>query len=279
MNESFQVIVTSFSGYISPLAEAARKFSGIVVARVFGREHPVRYSDIPACTNRPGLLSDLAALGDRFVFGQGYDNLAEIEEEPMRSRGHTLTVPLPAYVFGRHGGWTGGGSHILLLCPAATDGGYYQAVYSRDKKDFGDLPHLIFGRQIGPVSDPAVLPYQTDDALLDLYAAAPVFVYPSVEPRHVHYSPLEAMVVGTPVLYRRGALIDTLAGAGYQPGRCEDVTEMRGKAKRLLHGDRVLADAIRAAQPPILDSFAADLASEQWRRMFSKRFGEQGGAA
>lgn len=271
MNENFQAVVISISGYLAPLCESARHFSGTVVARVFGRENPFRYSDLFRTMNRPELLKDLAALGGRFVFAQGYDNIAEIEDEPLRSRSHTITVPLPAWVFKRQDTWTGTGSRALLLCPAATDGGYYQAIYRRDKRDFGDLPHAIFGRQVGPIDDPAVLPYQTDDALLALYAAAPVFLYPSVEPRHIHYSPLEAMVVGTPVLYHKGTLTDLLAGKGEQPGRCESVGEMREKAKQLLAGDRDLAQAIRAAQPRILDSFSPELATDQWRLLDTGR--------
>jgi hypothetical protein len=262
INQNFQVVVATFSFYVTPLSEAARKFRGIVVARVFGREHPARYSDLPRVTRRPSLLQELAAIGNRFVFGQGYETLAEIEEEPLRSHAHTLTVPLPAHVFQHQGTWRGGGSDATFLCPGVTDGGYYQAIYERDKRDFGDLPHVFFGRQLGPVNDPAVLPYLTDSALLDLYAATPVFVYPSTEPRHVHYSPLEAMVVGAPVLYRRGALIDTL-GTNL-PGACTDTAEMREKALRLLAGDRVLADTIRATQGRVLSTFDAKLARQQW---------------
>lgn len=273
MNESFQMVVATFSAYVTPLSEAARKYSGVVVARVFGREHPVRYSDIPAVTNRPDMLLELAALGDRFVFGQGYQNLAEIEEEPLRSRGHTLTVPLPDHVFKRQNSWKGKGSHALFLCPAVTDGSYYQAIYQRDKRDFGDLPHQFFGRQLRPVDDPAVLPYMTDDELLRLYASAPVFVYPSTEPRHVHYSPLEAMVVGTPVLYRSGSLIDMLCGAADFKGRCSNTEEMRRKARKLLGRDRALADAIRSTQGQILDAFAVKLATQQWRQLFNMQFG------
>lgn len=278
MNESFQVVVASFSAYVTPLSEAARKFSGVVVARVFGREHPVRYSDIPPVTNRPSMLSEFTALGDRFVFGQGYQNLAEIEEEPMRSRGHTLTVPLPDYVLKRQNSWHGNGSHALFLCPAITDGSYYQAIYKRDKRDFGDMPHQFFGRQLGPVGDPAVLPYMADDELLRLYAAAPVFVYPSTEPRHVHYSPLEAMVVGTPVLYRSGTLIDTLSGAADMPGRCSNTEEMRRKAQELLGGNRVLGEAIRTTQGRVLDAFAVELAAQQWQQLFHLQFGRRGAA-
>jgi hypothetical protein len=279
MNESFGAVVTSVSGYLAPLSESARCFSGTVVARAFGREVGFRYSDLFVAMNRPDLVKDLAALGDRFVFGQGYDNVAEIEEEPMPSRAHTITVPLPGWVFQREGTWTGAGSHVLLLCPSVTDGGYYQAVYQRDKRDFGHLPHLIFGRQLGPVADPAVLPYLTDEELLALYAAAPVFLYPSVEPRHIHYSPLEAMVVGAPVLYREGSLTDLLAGKAEQPGRCEGVAEMQAKAQRLLNGDRTLADHIRAVQSRILDSFSADLAADQWRRVLNAPLDSQRAAA
>ena len=93
---------------------------------------------------------------------------------------------------------------------------------------------------------------------------ARVFLYPSTEPRHVHYSPLEAMVVGTPVLYRRGGLIDLLAGRGALPGSCASAEEMHDKAAALLAGDRTLADEIRAKQPHVLCHFSDDLASRQW---------------
>ena len=46
-----------------------------------------RYSEMPPRTRRPTLMAELSALADRFVFAQSYDNLAEVEDEPMRSRG------------------------------------------------------------------------------------------------------------------------------------------------------------------------------------------------
>jgi glycosyltransferase involved in cell wall biosynthesis len=100
-----------------------------------------------------------------------------------------------------------------------------------------------------------------------LYAAAPVFVYPSSEPRHLHYSPLEAMVIGTPVVYRQGSLLDQIAGKRL-PGACADDEEMRSLARRLLAGDRALAEQVRAAQGPILEAFSADLARRQWQSVY-----------
>jgi hypothetical protein len=265
VNRYFNVIVTHFSYYTISLSEAARKFHGTTIARAFGREHPRRFSEFATMAERPGLLDELMVLGDRFVFGQGYDNIAEVEDPPLPQRARTITVPLPQWIYGHRDTWGGGGSgKAVFLCPSiGIVAGYYSAVYEGIKCDFGDLPHLIFGRQPVPVEDPAVLPYQTDGGLVALYRSAPVFIYPSTEPRHIHYSPLEAIVVGTPVLYRRGTLTDVLAG-GPLPGACADTAEMHDKARRLIAGDRTLAEAIRASQGRILETFASDLARKQW---------------
>src|SRR6516165_2556468 len=263
INKYFDVIVCHFTYYTTPIREAALKFQGLLIARAFGREHPLTYGEFRSWVPHPSLLEDIGSMGPRFIFAQGYDNLAEIEEFPLRSRAHTITVPLPEFTFKHANTWTGTGSNALFLCPAIGDNGYYKRVYLAIKRDFGDLSHVIFGSQIGPVSDPAVLPYLSDDALVDLYSSTPVFIYPSSEPRHLHYSPLEAMVVGAPVLYLAGGLIDRLAGTRL-PGACANVLEMKTKARRLIEGDRALAETIRSHQARVLERFAPEVVRRQW---------------
>lgn len=263
LDRYFDVLVTSVSAYLTPLSEATNKFRGTVVARVFGREHPRRYTEFLVAGPTP-LLDEIGAMGRRFVFGQGYPNLAEIEAQELRNRAETITVPLPTHAFEHQGQWTGGDRHAIFLCPGIRETGYYREIYEGIKRDFGDFPHRIFGGKSDVVDDSAILPYLSDEALLDLFRGAPVFVYPSTEPRHVHYSPLEAMVVGAPVLYRRGALLDMLTDRADLPGACADTAEMRAKVRRLLGGDHRLAEAIRAAQGRVLEHFTPHLAREQW---------------
>jgi hypothetical protein len=263
INRYFDVIICHFTYYTTPLREAALKFQGLLIARAFGREHPRTYGEFRTWVPHPSLLEDIGSLGRRFIFAQAYDNLAEIEELPLRSRAHTITVPLPKFTSKHVNTWTGTGSNALFLCPAIGDNGHYSRVYLAIKRDFGDLPHVIFGSQVGPVKDPAVLPYLSDDALVDLYRSTPVFIYPSPEPRHLHYSPLEAMMVGTPVLYLEGGLIDRLAGTTL-PGACANVLEMKTKARRLIEGDRALAETIRSNQARVLETFAPEVLRRQW---------------
>jgi hypothetical protein len=264
INAHFQAYVGHISYYGAGLAEAARKFPGRIVARVFGRESPRTYTELATHGLYPTMLADLDAAGDRFLFGQGYDNLAEIESPVFQRRAHTIAVPLPESFFEHAGQWRGGGGHAMFLCPSIEKGNYYEAIYERIKRDFGGVPHVIFGHQSRQIPDPAVLPYLTDAELIELYRTAPVFCYPHTEPRHIHYSPLEAVVVGTPTLYLRGALMDRLLGGADLPAACADSAEMAAKAMRLIEGDAGLAQAIRGTQGRVLDAFDADLARRQW---------------
>jgi hypothetical protein len=263
VNTYFSVVVAHFSYYTAPLFAAACKFQGMLITRAFGREHPRRFSEFATLAGRPGLLDHLTAMGDRFVFGQGYANIAEVEDPPLRQRAYTITVPLPDWMYRSRDSWEGGGGRAVFLCPSVGIAGYYGDLYAGIKRDFGHLPHVIFGRQPVPVSDPAVQPFLSDEDLLALYRSAPVFIYPSTEPRHIHYSPIEAIIVGTPVLYRSGTLMDLIAGDRL-PGACADTADMEDKAQRLVAGDRGLAETIRAAQWRILDVFASSHARQQW---------------
>jgi glycosyltransferase involved in cell wall biosynthesis len=269
LNKYFEVLVTSVSAYTAPLFEAVRKFNGGVVARVFGREHPQRYTSFFEMSGDTTLLQRVKAMGNRFIFGQGFNNLAQIEDFRLSDRARTVTVAVPDRIWKKRNSWTGGEQKVLLLCPNIRDSGYYRAIYSDLKNTFGTLPHSIFGRQNIPPDDPAVLPYMTDNELLELYGRAMVFAYPSVETRHVHYSPIEAMIVGTPVLYRSGGMLDHLA-AQRLPGCCDSNEEMREKARWLLSGDTKVQRAIQESQEKIAERFSTDVAQREWAQVLAE---------
>jgi len=269
LNDNFSVLITSWSAYSAPLFEALRHFDGLIVARVFGREHPRRYTEFFDAPSAHDMPETILKAGNRFVFGQGFDALAEIEADCLKSRAHTITVPVPPYIWEKEGTWVGNENQCLFLCPNIVDSPYYKAIYEQIGAEFQALPYLIFGRQNIMPDDPHVLPYMSDLELLDLYARIKVFVYPSVEPRHVHYSPIEAMIVGAPVLFRKGGLLDSLGG-NKQAGCCLNLDEMKAKASRLLSGEAGLLREIQEDQKQIVQNFSLELAKAQWSGLFSK---------
>jgi hypothetical protein len=264
INRRFEIVMGHLTIYTMALSEAARKFHGQVVARAFGREHPRTYAELAAASERPQLLDEFAALGERFVFAQGYRNLAEIEPDPLRAQAKTAGLTLPALVTSAAHSWRGNGTRAVFLCPRIDPATYYGQIYRDIKRDFGDLPHLIFGKQLSAIDDPAVLPTLDDSELIELYRGAPVFVYPSREPRHVHYSPIEAMCVGTPVLYFRGTLLDAISEGSGSEGACTTTAEMRAKAQQLIAGDTALARRIIRDNARVLEAFDDAAARVEW---------------
>jgi hypothetical protein len=266
LNRYFDIVTTSV--YTVPLFETVRTFRGCVFLRAFGREKPARYTTFFENGTHPSMLEQIEAMGSRFVFAQGFDNLGHIEDIRLARRARTIGVTLPDSIWHRRDTWLGGRPEILLHCPLIHSA-YYAPHYAELKEVFSDMQHVIFGPQVTSVEDPAVLPYLSDDDLLKLYADASVFAYLSVEPRHLHYSPIEAMIVGTPVLYRSGGMLDHLA-AQPLPGCCGDIGEMREKARRLQMGDRELATMIRHSQAHIVATFSTSIAIRQWADVLSE---------
>ena len=241
------------------------------MARAYGREAPATYGRLLARrADGTDALDMIAGLGPRFVLGQAYDCLAEIEPRALRARARTIPMTLSSAVRDRADTWVGGGGAVLLHCPSINDSTYYRGIYDAIKRDLGSLPHRIFGQQRRPVDDPLVLDALSDGELFAALADAPVFVYPSREPRHVHYTPFEAIAVGTPVLFRRGALLDRISGHAGLPGCCASTRELRAKATALLAGDRALAEAIRSTQPVLGEALSPKRARSAWAAVLSQ---------
>ena len=78
--------------------------------------------------------------------------------------------------------------------------------------------------------------------------------YHSMEPRHIHYHPLEAIVCGLPLIFMGGGQLDLLGGNNL-PGRCSNIKEARKKIKHILNGDKKLINDIRTTQPILLEKY------------------------
>ncbi len=270
LNENFQLLISSWSGYTMPLFEAIRKFEGTVVARVFGREHPARYSDhFPYQMDAPVLLDRIGTGACKFWFGQAFDNLAEIEHPYIQAKALDLPVGLPREYFAHENTWLGDEATALFLCPHIMDSPYYGAVYRHIVDHFNELPLKIFGRQFEQPADDRVLPYLADEELIQLYRHVKVMAYPSVEPRHVHYSPLEAMIIGTPVVYQDGGLLERLAGESL-PGACATAQAMNEKVKRILANDQDLIAAITQSQRSIIEKLSDAAVYSAWQEAMQK---------
>lgn len=263
---------TVISNYFGPnLASLVKGYTGRMVVRVFGREHPNNYSGyMSACCGRD-YWENVWRMGERFWLGACYETIPDIEETLLRQRTLYLPLGMPEAAFRPGHTWRGSKPRILFVCPRInTEPPYYLRIYRAFKEAFGDLPHVIAGRQPTPVDDGHVTGALDEDAYRHLFDESRVMFYHSREPRHLHYHPLEAIARGMPVVYMRGGVLEQYGGSD-QPGACETLAEAREKVERLLAGDEELAARIVAAQDVLIERFRYDYNRRVWEEQFVGR--------
>lgn len=256
--------------YGKQVPETVKKFEGQIMFRAFGLDNSQTYHNVLQLLYGERILNDLAALGNRFWFAQGYDQLVEVEPLMFSEREVFLPLGVPDSFWRTADTYVGSDRHILFVCPNAVTNPYYSAVYRKFKEEFGDLPHVIFGAQDVPVDDPHMLGFVTDEELARLYRDSAVLYYHSTESRHVHYSPIEAAINGMPVIYFADSLLGRMTPE-IKLGRCESLPEARAAVERILAGDSEFIDSVRRQQRALAYKFSDEYCKAAWRTNLRER--------
>lgn len=265
MNRYFDMAI--FGIFVEPLKSLVLHYKGILIFHPFGLEDGMSYSKVLELNTGMWLLKKIEEIGNRFWFGQSYENLMEIECEFFKKR--TIYLPIGMLDTEIVDKWHGSAKKVLFICPRIQINPYYEEIYKQFKNDFKDIPHSIGGAQPIPVEgDKTILGYLPQKEYEDLYPSHSVMFYHSVNKRHIHYHPFEAVKCGLPLVYMGGGLMDKLGGRNL-PGRCETLKEAQNKCKRIIKGDKRLAEKIRKAQGVLLEKMSYNYCMEQWKEALS----------
>jgi hypothetical protein len=255
--------------YGKQVIEAIKRFEGEIVFRAFGLDNKRTYNDVLTDMHGRGFIHRLKSVKDRFWFGEGYDQLQEVETSLFKEKSLFLPIGIPNSFFRNEGKWRGGRKEILFVAPNAVTDPYYSQVYKDFKRDFGDLPHVIVGHQDTPVDDPHMAGFVTDEELQNLYLDCAAFYYHSREPRHVHYSPVEAAINGIPIVYFEDSLLGRMC-PGSVKGRIASVGQAREVLQRILSGDTAFIADIREDQRDVAYHFSDAYCRPVWSENLEK---------
>ena len=266
MNSYFQMAI--FGVFLEPLKSIVTKFKGIMIFHPFGLEDGMSYTKIIEYNAGIWLLKKIQEVGTRFWFGQSYENLSDIECDLFKKR--KIDLPIGMVDTEIVDKWNGSVKKVLFICPRIRISPYYENIYKKFKEDFEDIPHSIGGVQPIPVKgDNSILGYLPQKEYDALYPSHSVMYYHSTNKRHVHYHPFEAVKCGLPLVFMGGGLLDLLGGEDL-PGRCRTLKEAKKKCKRIIGGDRKLAEKIRLSQPILLEKMSYQYCKEKWREALFK---------
>lgn len=262
MNRYFDMAI--FGIFIEPLKSLVLHYKGILIFHPFGLEDGMSYSKLIEQNTGIWLLKKMEEIGNRFWFGQSYENLMEIECDFFRRR--TINLPIGMLDTEIVDKWHGSAKKVLFICPRIRISPYYEGIYRQFKADFKDIPHSIGGAQpITVEGDKCILGYLPQKEYEDLYPSHSVMFYHAVNKRHIHYHPFEAVKCGLPLVFMGGGLIDKLGGRDL-PGRCTTLKEAREKCKRIIKGDRRLAEKIRRTQGVLMEKMSYDYCLREWEK-------------
>jgi Glycosyl transferases group 1 len=256
---------TAFIMPVEGFRESVTNFEGNLLLRAFGLGNALSYHKHLKAFYGEQVFSWINAVRQRFWFAAGYEQLKECEPPLFAERSLYLPVGLSPAFWRNANTWTGTERRLLFFCPSIVKIPYHAAIYKQFKREFGDFPHLIAGKQDVPVNDPHVLGFVSDQELVDLYKSCSVLLYPSRERRHVLYSPVEANIVGLPIIFYDDCLLARICNRKVQ-GAVSSVAEARDLIKAILKGDRNVTASLKKDQRDIAYFFSDEYCKRIWQK-------------
>jgi hypothetical protein len=279
------VVITSF---LDTLLLVARWFPKDIFFRVFGQAGEFSYSRLAG----PAVLRQLSQTAcyqsGRYHWCPVLPTLSFIEEEIL-TRGQVLVDPfisLERLPFQ----WEAEKAepYVALVLSRLVEIGYYHSLYRRIVSAFRSpelsIPLRVLGHNsVGGkgLGDPEIVGSLSDDEYLAMMARATAFFYQGESLCHLHWSGVEALAMGVPVVMME---IGFLAWALKQVVGPEARGEGYGVVQGLDHASKLLARcledpriaaAIAFRQRPLARYFAdRDLGAKQYRARFGAALGD-----
>jgi hypothetical protein len=251
LNRHFDAAIVAIQARWVP--ELLRGFNGKIVYRTYGEGKTVseqlwRLGAFRALTRR-----------DNFWFVPFATEYSRQEHSWVRAREVVVPYCVDSVVADAQGSWqpNSDAPEVMLSCPNIAGNPFFAHHFTELKRCFNHSSFRIYGVQPEKVSDPQVVGTIPFASVVSHYRSATAVLYTYRDPTVVFLAPIEMMIVGGPVVYLSGSLLDKFMGPD-APGRARDMLEARAKCDRLLGGDIELSRAIVRSQKAVRERYLPD---------------------
>ena len=264
LNAHFDAIVVTIAPHW--LKSALKAFKATVIFRCYGQIEPL---SLALAHNGSGRLIEGR---DNFHFLPHAQETLDDEEPWLAARATVVPYWLSGDVLTRREAWRQSAAtrrpSVALACPNITHA-YYGAHFKYLKRYFEERCFRYYGVQLVPNADLNVVGTLPRDEQLGSMAEESGFLYTYRERDVCYLPPIEMMLMGGPVLYLSGSLLDRY-GDGTGPGRVVDEAAAGVQAKRLIRGDAALADDIIESQAAVAYRYTPQHGEPTFRRAFER---------
>jgi hypothetical protein len=248
LNVSFRYIFITLLTSGKLLTQLIKYFKGLIYYRFFGLASTYSYRD---------MVLNYAFPNVKYIFGYNEIYTYEQSLSSFFNAKNSIVTPLgcPDHFINTHENTHKGTiNKICFVCSKINQCPYYTNVYNEFVKNIGaKYEYILLGKNNETLTDENKFNNLSDDAYFNKMSECKLMYYHSTEPRHLHYHPIEALIIGLPVLFHKESLLNGFLMNS--PGKCNDINEVHDKINRILNNDVEFIHEIVTEQKKVIYKF------------------------
>ena len=233
------VIVTISPAWLKTILKVYKK---TIIYRTFGQPYNLTYE-----LNKINVGLDIVCR-DNFWYMPHSEKALEDEDSWLLKKSKVVPYWIDESIFEMEDTWRSRGdmTKIGYLCPNI-DNGYYAGHYKYLKSNFDQMDDIYYGVQPRISKDPRIRGTIERSLLLKEFSNLAGFNYTYGEKNTCYLAPIECAIIGVPVLYRSGSLLDKYLDKS-TVGRWSEEKEAHRYVKFLKNHDQGFINEIKVSQ-------------------------------
>ena len=226
LNNKFKIIFITLLTNGSLLKQLKLNFKGKIYYRFFGREKTLKYDSL---INKHPFTDNIG-----YIFS--YNEILEFEKDFFSAKNsHFIPLGLSNVFVSKYlNTWKYEDNKICFVCSKIGKCNYYTDIYKTFINNFNMYEYKILGKN-NKIIDNNIFNGLDDNEYYSEIKKSKLMYYHGIEPRHLHYHPLEAIIIGIPIIFHRKSLLSIYLNES--PGKASSIEEAKNKIEKILNND------------------------------------------
>ena len=242
LNTNFKYIILTLLTSGDLLTQLCSKFNGVIFYRFFGMEDVKRYKNI--CITHPK-IKYIFSYPEIYKFEKSFDNFFNDDNS------YIIPLGVPDNIIKYKNTYNPIINKVCFICSKINICPYYTNIYKNFITNFKDkYDYVLLGKNNETLNDNNKLNNLNDENYYKKISECKLMYYHSTEPRHLHYHPLEGIVIGIPIIFYNESLLSSYLNNS--PGKCNNINEVYNKINKILNNDIEFINSIINEQNKVI---------------------------
>lgn len=245
LNKKFKYIFITLLTKENLLTQLISKYKGQICYRFFGLETSLSYK--PRVYNSQNI---------KYIFS--YPEIFNFEislktNNNFFNYNNSYVIPLgiPEHIFKYEKTYNPLKNKICFVCSKIIIDTYYTNIYNNFIINLGKkYDYVLLGKNNEKINDSRKMNNLNDNDYYKTISECKLLYYHSTEPRHLHYHPLEAIIIGIPIIFYEKSLLNSYLNNS--PGKCNNLNEVYLKIDRIFSNDMDFINKIILEQNKVI---------------------------